>query len=214
MFGLGFWAVILPILAAPFAGAMLALLAHHLSGASVGPALTRVRGMALGALGLALWAVAVVPAVVVWWACLLGWGLLVLAAIDIACWRLPNVLTLPLGAAGLVFAALVPGQLGAHAIGWGLGLGIVVAINLLWRTFRGQDGFGWGDAKLLAAGGAWTGWAGLGGILFLAAVSALLAVGLWRWRGGRISPDLALPFGPALALGIWVTFLHGPLIPA
>lgn len=167
----------------------------------------------LGALGIALWAVAAVPPAVVWWACVLGWGLLVLSAIDLAVWRLPNVLTYPLGAAGLVFAAvMVPGQLGDHALGWLLGLGVVVALNLAWRALRGQDGLGWGDAKLLAAGGAWAGWAGLGGILFIAAVAALAFVLILRLRGRTVTADMALPFGPALALGIWLTLLHGPLL--
>lgn len=169
--------------------------------------------LGLGATAVALWAVSTVPAAIAWWSCLLGWTLLALSAIDLRCWRLPNVLTYPLGGAGLVFAGVVvPERLGDHALGWVIGLAGIIVLNLVWRGLRGRDGLGWGDAKLLAAGGAWVGWAGLGGILFIAAVAALLAVLAFRLRGGAVAADTALPFGPALALGIWFSFLHGPLL--
>lgn len=180
------------------------------SGSKITP-LTPVLG--LGAMVVALWAVSTVPAAVAWWSCLLGWTLLALSAIDLRCWRLPNVLTYPLGGAGLLFAGVVvPERLGDHALGWVIGLAGIIVLNLAWRGLRGRDGLGWGDAKLLAAGGAWVGWAGLGGILFIAAVAALLAVLAFRLRGGAVTADTALPFGPALALGIWLGFLHGPLL--
>jgi len=166
----------------------------------------------LGALGLALWSVVTVPGPVVWWSCLLGWALLALATIDLRCWRLPNVLTLPLGAVGLVFAGLMlPGRLGEHVTGAALGFGLIFAANLAYQLWRGRIGLGWGDAKLLAAGGAWVGWAGIGGIVLVAALSALAGVMVLRRRGGVVRADTALPFGPALCLGIWLTWLYGPL---
>ncbi|PWR25357.1 prepilin peptidase [Zavarzinia aquatilis] len=176
--------------------------------AGASPLLTGGAGAALG-----LWAGSVVPAPVLGWACGLGWGLLVLALVDLRCWRLPDALTLPLLAGGLLFAAVVvPGTLADHVIGAAAGYGVIALAGLAYRTLRGRDGLGWGDAKLLAAGGAWVGWAGLGGILFIAAVAALLAVFAFRLRGGAVTADTALPFGPALALGIWLSFLHGPLL--
>ncbi|RJF80807.1 prepilin peptidase [Oleomonas cavernae] len=118
----------------------------------------------LGALGLALWSLAAVPGPIVWWSCLLGWALLALAAIDLRCWRLPDVLTLPLGAAGLVFAELMlPGRLGEQLIGAVAGFGLIFAVDLVYQHWRGRIGLGRGDAKLLAAGGAWVGWAGSAG---------------------------------------------------
>jgi len=43
------------------------------------------------------------------------------------------------------------------------------------KTLRGKDGLGRGDAKLLAAGGAWCGWMGLPFIVLIASGFGLLA---------------------------------------
>jgi leader peptidase (prepilin peptidase) / N-methyltransferase len=64
--------------------------------------------------------------------------------------------------------------------------------------------------KLFAAGGAWVGWAGLPSVLLLAALIGLAAA----LAGGRtLSAVSKLPFGPALALAIWIVWLYGPLMP-
>ena len=91
---------------------------------------------------------------------LLGWWLLALALIDLRSWRLPDVLTLPLVVAGLVAAWLdfLPGTGLARAIA-GAVLGYVALAGIAWvyRRLRHREGLGLGDAKLLAAAGAWLG---------------------------------------------------------
>lgn len=50
-----------------------------------------------------------------------------------------------------------------------------------WQLRR-REGIGLGDAKLLAAAGAWVAWQGLPSVVLIAAVAGLLAAALARWR--------------------------------
>ncbi len=175
----------------------------------------------LAALGLAIWAALVlgpdVPVGVVAATGLLGLILLLMALIDARTFLLPDGLTLPLVLAGLTVTAwLDPGSLGAHALAAAGGYGALWLIAELYRRFRGREGLGLGDAKLLAAAGAWVGPAALPSVLFVGAASGLVAVALGRLLlrdiGGReITMTTAIPFGPFLALGFWITWLHGPI---
>lgn len=165
----------------------------------------------LAATLVALWAVVAAPDPATAWAhCLLGWALLALAWIDAGHWRLPDALTLPLVPLGLAATwALEPWRLLDHALGAGLGYGAFRLVALAYRAWRGREGLGRGDAKLLAAAGAWVGWEGLSATVLLAALAALAFAGLLRLRGRAVTAGTALPFGPFLALGTWVVRLHG-----
>ncbi len=131
-------------------------------------------------------------------------ALLALAVIDFKTMLLPNVLTLPLLAAGLLFAEWQNVFLAA-VIGAVTGYVGLVALELAYKRLRGVDGLGRGDAKLLAAGGAWCGWYGLSFILLIASLSGLLHA-LMLSRSGSAKGQ-KLPFGPHLALGIFLTWL-------
>lgn len=170
----------------------------------------------LAALGVAAWAILAVPAALVWPTAALGWILLALAVIDAQHFILPDVLTLPLIPAGLAVAWwLAPDQLLHHAIGAAVGFLGFAGLAWAYEKLRGREGLGLGDAKLLAAAGAWVSWTGLGSVLLWAAPIALvvsLAAGVIH---GTLSDKLAgrsaLPFGPFLALGFWLTWLYGPI---
>jgi leader peptidase (prepilin peptidase)/N-methyltransferase len=147
-----------------------------------------------------------------WLDCLLGWWLLALGWIDLRCWLLPDALTLPLIIAGLAAAFLFnPDQLTDRALGTALGYFSLMAIAALYRRLRGREGLGGGDAKLLAASGAWLGAAALPQVILLAALSALAAAGFLRLAGIRLGIHSALPFGPFLALATWILWLFGPV---
>src|SRR4029077_11636243 len=107
-----------------------------------------------------------------WLDCLLGWWLLALGWIDLRCWLLPDALTLPLIIAGLVAGFLFnPDQLTDRALGAALGYLTLMAIAALYRAFRDREGLGGGDAKLLAASGAWLGATALPEVILFAALS-------------------------------------------
>ena len=144
----------------------------------------------------------------VWLDCALGWSLLTLAWIDWEHMVLPDVLTLPLVLAGLGATWLEePSALGEHAAGAAAGYLAFRAIEIGYRRLRGRDGLGQGDAKLMAAAGAWLGLAPLPAVVFTAAMIGLaIAAGL-RIAGQILHGGSAIPFGPALCAAIWASRL-------
>jgi leader peptidase (prepilin peptidase)/N-methyltransferase len=143
-----------------------------------------------------------------WVSCALGWWLLALAWIDAETFRLPDVLTLPLILAGLAEAAwLEPDAIFDRAEAAALAAAALYLLAFTYRRLRHRDGLGLGDAKLLAAGGAWTGLASLPWIMMAGAVLALGYALILRLRGEALSATTKIPFGPFLAAGIWLAFL-------
>jgi len=170
-------------------------------------------GIELAAVAVALIAVLVDGGETAWLDCLLGWWLLALAWIDIRRWLLPDALTLSLVIAGLAAAAAFdPEQLTGRALGAALGYLSLRAVAALYRILRGREGLGEGDAKLLAASGAWVGVGALPQLILVAAISALIAAACLRLAGIRLGAHSALPFGPFLALATWLLWLCGPFL--
>ncbi|MGE5147763.1 MAG: prepilin peptidase [Candidatus Eiseniibacteriota bacterium] len=166
----------------------------------------------LAAIVVALWSASVLTGALFWLGCALGWLLLALAVTD---WRemiLPDALNLPLVAGGLAVGAAFDGNfLADHAIGAAIGFSALYVVNLVYRQMRGRDGLGLGDAKLLAASGAWLGWAGLPSVVLIAGVTALSAVLVGRLSGRGLGAHDPVPFGTFLAAGFWLVWLYGPL---
>nr|WP_181969845.1 A24 family peptidase [Paraburkholderia sp. DHOC27] len=139
-------------------------------------------------------------------------ALLAMSAIDIDTHLLPDSLTLPLLWAGLIvnfggmFTSLhnaVAGAIAGYLVLW--------VVHWIFKLVRGVEGMGYGDFKLLAALGAWLGWAALPQIILIAAVAGAV-VGLAATWVGRMRFEEPLPFGPFLAAGGALTlFLGTPL---
>lgn len=126
-----------------------------------------------------------------------------LAVIDAQTFRLPDWLTLPLAAAGLAAAWILGLPVWLHALGAVLGYAVLAGLELVYKRVRGRDGLGRGDAKLLAAGGAWCGALALPIILLVASTAGLLFVFALRLIGGRpVSGATRIAFGPFIALAI------------
>jgi leader peptidase (prepilin peptidase)/N-methyltransferase len=159
----------------------------------------------------ALSALLVLPGPMLWLTCALAWWLLALAWIDTRTFRLPDVLTLPLIAAGLAEAAWwEPEALFSRALAAAVAYSTLWLLAFVYRYLRHREGLGLGDAKLLAAGGAWAGVSGLPFVMFLGAILALLyALFLWL-RGTPLTRTTRLPFGPFLAVSIWLAWLVRP----
>jgi leader peptidase (prepilin peptidase)/N-methyltransferase len=175
---------------------------HCGAGVSLYYPLVELGAAAIGALALA-W----LSGPQAWLAALLGWWLLALALIDLETWLLPDVLTLPLIAAGLAVSAfgLVPGMsLANAAAGAAAGYLVLAGTGYLYRRLRGREGLGLGDAKLLAAAGAWLGLASLPWVVLGAALLGLVLAVL---RARPLRAETAVPFGPPLALAFWGMFL-------
>ena len=143
---------------------------------------------------------------------LLGWQLILIATVDAEHFWLPDALTLPLLVTGLAAAGLLPGSsLVDSAIGAAVGFMGLWLLAFAYRRLRHRDGLGGGDPILLAAGGAWVTWIGLPSVLLWASASALSLVVARIVTGRPVAGQDRLPFGPFLAIGIWLTWLFGPL---
>lgn len=166
----------------------------------------------ISSVGIAIWAAFVLDGWLFWVSCGLGWTLLALAATDLRSFILPDLLTLPLVGAGVAVTYFIdPQRLPHHVIGALVGFGLLYALGWLYRRIRDRAGLGLGDAKMLAAAGMWLGWVALPSVLLIAAATALIAVGNWRFFGRRLGAADPVPFGTFLALGFWIVWLYGPL---
>lgn len=172
--------------------------------------------MEIAAPGIVLWAALILPAgegAALLASAVLGWALLVLALTDRRAFLLPDAVTLPLAGLGLGAAAwLDPPSLLAHAAAAAGGFAAFAGIAAFYRRLRGREGLGLGDAKLLAAAGAWLGPAALPGVVLVAALLGL-AEALARRCGGADMAAAPIAFGTWLALATWLAWLHGPLLP-
>jgi leader peptidase (prepilin peptidase)/N-methyltransferase len=158
------------------------------------------------------WAASCAQGWMAWTTCLFGWSLLTLAVYDIRYLRLPNYLTLPLMPLGLVVGyGIAPARFPEHLLGCIGGFVVFVAIAEAYRWLRRRDGLGHGDAKLMAALGAWLGWPGLPSVVLIAALSGLAVVLVQAVSERDMTLDRPLPFGAFLSLGAWLVWLYGPL---
>ena len=139
-------------------------------------------------------------------------ALVVITFIDLDHQLIPDVISLPGIVVGLAFSLVSPlvTPLDA-ALGVLAGGGTLLAVAWLYQTFRGQEGMGGGDIKLLAMIGAFLGWQSIFVTLFVGSViGSIIGVGLMLYE--RADTKLAIPFGPFLAGGALVYLFWGDRI--
>ncbi len=137
------------------------------------------------------------------------WVMLALTFIDLDTQLLPDDLTLPLLWIGLIANAFgVFTDLRSAVLGAAGGYMILWSVYWAFRLIAKKEGMGFGDFKLLAAIGAWTGWQVLPvAIIVSAGLGAVIgSLVLWLSKKGA---DTRIPFGPYLALGGIVALLWG-----
>lgn len=133
-------------------------------------------------------------------------ALLILSLIDLRWFIIPDVITLPGTFIGLISSPIretvgpVESLLGVLT-----GTGISLGIYLYYVRFRGIEGLGLGDVKLLAFIGSVTGPYGALASLFLGSLFGLLFYLPLMLRNRTVK--LAVPFGPFLSLGCFIGFL-------
>lgn len=149
----------------------------------------------------------------IWVTLFLVGALIVLSAIDIDRYILPDWLTLPLIVIGVGYSALMGTGVLLSGFGAIFGYSLVAALAWFWRKRFGKEGIGLGDAKLLAAGGAWVGVAAIPIILLVSSGVALALIGVLSLISKTSGNDTYIPFGPLLSLGIWFAWC-APIISA
>ena len=140
--------------------------------------------------------------------CFLGWLLVLLVVADLRHQILPDSLTATLLASGLVAALLLPSPSFSEAVvGAAIGGGSFFALRFAYFRYRGIEGLGLGDVKLMAGLGAWLGPTWLAPLVLIAATAGLVFVFLQAWcQGTRVSASSRLAFGAYLggaALLLW-----------
>ena len=137
------------------------------------------------------------------------YGLWVLSWIDALHQLLPDVLTLGLLWMGLLLRAwLAPMSLGDAVWGAALGYVLLYLPHVLYLKWRGEVGLGLGDAKLLAAVGAWLGLLHVPTVLLLACVAGLIYGGAHFLGRARATQKVdvqdlrrvRIPFGPFISM--------------
>jgi leader peptidase (prepilin peptidase)/N-methyltransferase len=140
-----------------------------------------------------------------------AWAMIALFVIDLQHKILPNVITLPGIAVGVLANALAgPGWV-ASLIGAAVGAGILFAIAEVYYRVRHEEGLGMGDVKMLGMIGAFLGWKL---VLVTLVLSSFLGsiVGIGVLIAKKESLKYALPFGTFLAAGALVAAVGGDAI--
>jgi leader peptidase (prepilin peptidase)/N-methyltransferase len=138
-------------------------------------------------------------------------AMIVLFAIDLEHHLLPNVITLPAIAIGLISSAVLPPGIVDALIGVVVGGGVLWLIGEAYFRYSGHEGMGGGDVKMLAMIGAFLGWKLVLVTLVLSSVAGSL-IGLFVILIKRGGMKYALPYGTFLALGALVASLAGDRI--
>lgn len=135
--------------------------------------------------------------------------LIAASGIDVRTTLLPDSLTLPLLWLGLLMSLGSVFVSPTDAI-----LGACVGYLSLWSVYwgfkllTGKEGMGYGDFKLLAALGAWSGVSAILPIILLSSVVGALVGSLLLALQGR-DRATPIPFGPYLAAAGWIQFIWG-----
>ncbi|GGR73273.1 prepilin peptidase [Streptomyces aureoverticillatus] len=150
------------------------------------------------------------PELVVW--LLLTPPAVVLAVVDFAVMRLPDVLTLPMAATALALlgvAAVLPGQGGSWTTAV---LGTLILSGGYFVLFLiNPNGMAFGDVKLALALGAALGWYGWGVLLLgtFAGFVCAAVYGGWLVAVRKAGRRTAIAFGPFLLGGAFAALLLG-----
>ena len=139
-------------------------------------------------------------------------AMIVLFTIDLQHHILPNVITVPGIVVGFLFSLVGPPGWVDALIGIAVGGGVLLAIAEAYFRWRGEEGLGMGDVKMLAMIGAFLGWRLTLVTLVLSSLAgSIIGIGLIAASRGNLK--YALPFGTFLALGALASAAFGePLL--
>ncbi|BCS90028.1 prepilin peptidase [Pseudodesulfovibrio sediminis] len=147
------------------------------------------------------------------WAVYLLLGVMLIAGsfIDFETFLLPDRITL----GGTVIALAASFVLREGPAWQDAFIGAVVGAGLFWflqqgyRLWRGEEGLGTGDVKLMAMIGAMTGLAGLPFTILVSSATGAVGSIIYAIRPGSGGIKGRVPYGPFLSLGCMVYLLYG-----
>ncbi len=141
--------------------------------------------------------------------CLLTYVLIVVSFIDLDLRIIPDRVTLPGIAVGLIVAPLLGlTTFGGSLLGAVVGGGALYLIAIVGEAAFGKESMGGGDIKLAAMLGAFLGWQAVLLLLFVAFLTGAVAgIILLAVRGKDC--EHAMPFGPFIAFGALLAVVWG-----
>ncbi len=140
-------------------------------------------------------------------------ALIVITVIDLYHQIIPDVISLPGIAVGLIGSLLLPRIVFLDSlIGMFLGGGTLFLVATVYQWMFKREGMGGGDIKLLAMIGAFLGWkAVILTILLSSLIGSITGIALIGLKGKDFK--YAIPFGPFLSLAAVISLFYGdPLI--
>ena len=138
-------------------------------------------------------------------------GLVMLSAVDLKIGIIPDKIQMVLAPLGVIYRCAV----GSWALddilislaGGAFAGGVAYGVHYGFKRLRGRDGLGLGDVKFFAVAGLWLGPFGLPAFMIVSGVAGIVFALLWRRLGG----DREFPFGPSLALGLFLCLMYPAL---
>ena len=141
-------------------------------------------------------------------ALVLGLPLIWLSVVDLDRFEIPDLANLGILLGGLSYGE---GPLWGTVLESSVIFMIMFLFSIVAENWLGKTALGLGDVKLLGAGAAWVGVFGMSSVILLASVAGIgFIVMMWALRRRRF--EAPLPFGPFIAMGLWATWLYGPVI--
>ncbi len=143
---------------------------------------------------------------------LLTWVLVALSFIDFDHKLLPDDIVIPTMWLGLALSLIPVYTTTTNSVA-----GAIVGYLTFWLVFQafllltGKQGMGHGDFKLMALLGAWFGWIYLPQIVLISTVAGSI-IGITMMLLKKASSEMAIPFGPYIALAGWIAMMWGPEI--
>lgn len=139
-------------------------------------------------------------------------ALCLIALFDVRYFIIPDGPIYFLFACGLATTLMsAPGETATRLAAATAGYAALRFVAYAYQTLRGAPGVGQGDAKLFAVAGLWLGFSGLPSSLVYAVLSALVSAAIAIRQGSLDHARQPLPFGPHLALSLWLVWSFGPL---
>ena len=137
---------------------------------------------------------------------LLGTQIVAVCIIDFEHRIIPDELQITMGLTGLIYGLSGHLHLATMIAGLliGAGFGFTLQKGYLWLKKRA--GLGMGDVKFMAVSGLWLGVTPLIPFFFYAGILGILSAIGWR----ILRHDLYFPFGPALAISLFLLVLYPP----
>ena len=140
---------------------------------------------------------------------ILTWVLVALSFIDFDHKLLPDDIVIPILWLGLALS-LVPvfGNTNSAVLGAIAGYLVFWIVFQVFLRLTGKEGMGYGDFKLMALLGAWLGWPYLPQIILISTILGSI-IGITLMVIKRESGEMAIPFGPYIALAGWLAMIWG-----